>query len=141
MKTPFHLWIIGVLALLWSLAGAADYTLTELDHPAYMAQFTPDQVAYSHSFPAWVVAARATAVWAGVLGALLLLRRSGGAPLVFALSLAAMIVTDIYSFALAEVTMTDVFGPGALWFSGLIMVIGVALLLYARWMRQRGYLG
>jgi hypothetical protein len=141
MKAPFHLWFVGISSLLWNLVGAGDYTLTQFRHPAYMAQFTPEQVAYFQSFPTWVVASWATAVWAGVLGSVLLLMRSRLAALAFAVSLLGMIAAFTHNFGLAEVRMTDIAGPEALWFSLLILVIGVAEWLYARWMRQTGYLG
>lgn len=140
MKRPFHLWFFGSLAVLWNLVGAADYTLTQLNNSAYMAQFTPEQVAYFQSFPTWVVAAWATAAWSGLLGAVLLLTGSGLSVMVFALSLAAMLLTSLHNFLLDDVKLTDIAGPGAPWFSGLIVVIGVAEWLYARWMRQAGYL-
>lgn len=140
-KRPFHLWFFGILAVLWNLVGAADYTLTQLQQPAYMAQFTPEQLAYFQSFPTWVVAAWATAVWAGLLGAVLLLAGSGLSVGLFALSFAAMLVTAVHNFWLSDVSMADVTGPEAIWFSLLIMVIGLAEWLYSRWNRRMGVFG
>jgi hypothetical protein len=42
-KTPLHLWIVGILALLWSLLGAVDYIMTQTKNKAYMSQFTPER--------------------------------------------------------------------------------------------------
>ena len=53
-KAPVHLWIVGVLALLWSLMGAFDYLATKLELEFYMSQFTPEQLAYFNAFPAWM---------------------------------------------------------------------------------------
>ncbi|MEJ2086529.1 MAG: hypothetical protein P8Y44_12770, partial [Acidobacteriota bacterium] len=58
-KTPVHLWIIGVLALLWDGMGAFDYLATKLKLDFYMSQFNEQQLAYFYGFPAWV-----TAFWA-----------------------------------------------------------------------------
>lgn len=140
MGRPFHLWFFGALATLWNLVGAVDYTLTQLRHPAYMAQFTPEQVAYIDAFPTWVVGTWALAAWAGLLGAILLFMGSGLAVIVFATSLAAMLATTVYSLVLADVGMTEIAGPEAVWFSALILVIGAAQWLYARWNRQAGNL-
>jgi hypothetical protein len=51
-KTPFHLWIVGILALLWDAIGAFDYSATQLRMEAYMSQFTPEQLEYFYAFPA-----------------------------------------------------------------------------------------
>jgi uncharacterized membrane protein len=74
-KTPRHLWVVGIVALLWNLLGAMDYVMTEMKNEAYMSQFTPEQLEFFYGFPAWLVAFWAIAVWGGVLGAVLLLIR------------------------------------------------------------------
>ena len=75
-RTPWHLWVMGVVALLWSAMGALDYVMTQTMNEAYMSQFTPEQLAFFTSFPTWVVAAWAVAVWGGVLGATMLLMKA-----------------------------------------------------------------
>ena len=42
-KTPWHIWVVGVLALAWAGIGAIDYVMTQTRNPGYMAQFTQDQ--------------------------------------------------------------------------------------------------
>jgi hypothetical protein len=51
-RTPAHLWIVGVLSLLWNAMGAFDYTATRLRLDFYMSQFTPQQLDYFYNFPA-----------------------------------------------------------------------------------------
>ncbi|NNJ77956.1 MAG: hypothetical protein HKP19_01735, partial [Xanthomonadales bacterium] len=63
VKTPFHLWLIGILAVLWNAIGAFDYTATQMQMDFYMSQFSEEQLAYFYGFPAWVDAAWAIAVW------------------------------------------------------------------------------
>ena len=43
-STPWHLWAVGVVALLWNGYGGYDYVMTQTDNAAYMAQFTAEQV-------------------------------------------------------------------------------------------------
>ena len=74
-KTPIHLWVVGLLALLWNLVGAFDYAATQLRLESYMSQFTTEQLEYFYGFPAWMDAAWAIAVWASLLGAIALLLR------------------------------------------------------------------
>src|SRR3546814_11492179 len=51
VKTPWHLWVVGVLSLLWNAVGAFDYTMTKLNDADYLSAFTPEQIAYFQSFP------------------------------------------------------------------------------------------
>ena len=75
VKAPVHLWIVGILALLWNAVGAFDYLATKLRLDFYMSQFTPEQLDYFYGFPTWMVAAWAVAVWGALLGSLGLLVR------------------------------------------------------------------
>ena len=75
VATPKHLWVVGVLALLWNCMGAFDYVMTESRNASYLRGFTRQQLDYFFGFPAWVIACWAIAVWGGVAGSLLLLLR------------------------------------------------------------------
>lgn len=141
MRAPWHLWLVGIVTLLWNAMGATDYTLTQIDYQPYMSQFTEEQLVYFHSFPAWVVASWALAVWLSVAGSLLLLLKSRFAGTAFGLSLIFMAATFVHNFILAEVRMDQIAGPEAIWFTLAIVAVGVLTWLYARWMRQRGVLG
>ena len=138
-RTPVHLWIVGVLAVLWNAVGAFDYLMTQTRNESYMAQFTPEQLAYFYEFPTWVVAFWALAVWGGVAGAVLLLLRKRMAVPVLLVSLACMVVTSIHNFLLSD--GLAVMGNGAVAFSGVIFVIALGLWLYARAMAKGGVLG
>ena len=136
--TPKHLWVVGVLALLWNSVGAFDYVMTQTRNPTYMSSFTPDQLAYFYAFPKWVVAAWALAVWGGVLGAVLLLLRKRVAVPIFGASLAAMMLTSYYNFVLSS--GLAVMGREAAIFSAVIFVIAVALLIYSHRLARKGVL-
>ncbi|MDH4288628.1 MAG: hypothetical protein OEW27_03110 [Aquincola sp.] len=137
--TPWHLWLIGTLALLWNAVGAFDYVMTETRNASYMADFTPEQLAYFYGFPTWVVATWALSVWGGVLGAVLLLLRKRWAVPVFAASLATMAVTFFYNYVLTN-GIAVMGGAGGLIFTAVIFVVAVALLAYARALTRRGVL-
>lgn len=136
MKTPIHLWFVGVASLLWNLMGVIDYTMTQTHNRAYMAQFTPEQIAYFANFPAWVVGFWALAVWSALLGSILLLMRRGSAVMVFALSFAAMVVTMFHNYVLSDVSFSSVTGPETKWFSLAIFLAALGLWFYARWLRK-----
>jgi hypothetical protein len=39
-RVPLHLWIVGVLSLLWHMVGALDFVLTKLQNRDYIASMT-----------------------------------------------------------------------------------------------------
>lgn len=136
--TPWHLWVIGIVALLWNGMGAVDYLMTETQNDAYMSRFTPEQLDFFYGFPAWVVAFWALAVWGGLLGAIFLLLRKRFAVQTFLVSFVAMVITAIRNYVFADgLAVTGGFG---LVFSLIIFVFALLLYLYARAMRQRGVL-
>jgi hypothetical protein len=140
MKTPIHFWIVSVVSLLWNLMGTVDYTMTQTKNSAYLAQFTPEQLAYFASFPAWAVGFWATAVWFALLGSVLLLLRQRAAFPVFFVSFCAMLVTMVQNYFFSSVPLSDVSGPGAIWFSLAICLIAFGLVVYSRRMIRSGVL-
>ena len=70
---PWHLWLIGIVGVLWSSMGVLSFVLTQMKVEAVMSRFPPEQRAYFESFPWWAVASWAINVFGGVIGCLLLL--------------------------------------------------------------------
>jgi hypothetical protein len=139
IATPWHLWVVGTIALLWNGVGAFDYVMTETRNASYMSAFTPEQLAYFYGFPKWAVATWALGVWGGVLGCIALLLRRRWAVPVFAVSLASTALTFFYNFVLSD-GIAVMGGAGGLVFSAVIIAIAVALLVYARSLGRKGAL-
>jgi hypothetical protein len=137
-RTPRHVWVVGILSLLWNLMGAFDYLMTETKNDAYMSKFTPEQLEFYYGFPSWLVACWAIAVWGGVLGSVLLLMRKKLALPVFVASFLCMVVTTIQTYGFAG--GMDVSGAGGLAFSAVIFVVALFLIIYARSMTKKGVL-
>lgn len=135
-RAPWHLWVVGIVALLWSGIGAMDYVMTQTRNEAYLSQFTPEQLAFFFGIPAWTVATWAIAVWGGVVGAILLLARRRQAVWVFLASLIAMIITTFQNYVLSNgmEVAGDAFSLG---FTAVIFLLSLGFLLYARAMRER----
>ena len=140
MKTPIHLWIVGVVSLLWNSGGAFDYFMSQTRNEGYLAQMPPEAIAFLENTPTWFEAAWAVGVWFSVLGSLLLLLRSRFAGTAFAVSLMGLIASSIYTYGLAEQRTFEAGGLPALIFSILIPVVLIMLMLYARAMTRRGVL-
>ena len=135
-KAPWHLWLIGVIALLWNAVGAFDYYMSQTKNEAYMKMFTPEQLEFFYSFPSWSVALWAIAVWGGVLGCILLLLRNKLAVCVFLISLIGMVINTIYIYAFTN-GMEVMGDPISLAFSVAIFLVAVFLYFYSKNMQAR----
>lgn len=131
---PIHLWIVGVLSLLWNAMGATDFTLTNIRLQSWIAGLPPEVIQQIDAYPAWAVAAWGCGVWGALAGSLLLLFRSRYAVHAFALSLAGLAATTAYQ------VMTGTYGlTGAMAVMNLLIwAAAVALLIYALRMKARG---
>ena len=138
IRTPVHLWVVGVLSLLWNFMGAFDYLATQLKLEFRMGQFTPEQLEYFYNIPAWAVSGWAIAVWFALAGSIGLLLRKCWSVWVFGVSIAGMFVSTIHSFALSN--GAEIMGSGGVIFSVVIWAIAIGLFLYARAMCNKGVL-
>ena len=139
VRTRKHVYVVGVIALLWNAIGAFDYLMTQTRNASYMSAFTPEQLEYFYNFPAPMVAAWAIAVWGGVAGAVLLLMRRKQAVQVFLVSLAGMLMTTVYSYLLSN--GMELFGtPGTHAFNALIFAVSVGLFVYSIRLKEQGVL-
>jgi hypothetical protein len=137
-KVPWHLWLVGILGLLFNSVGAFDYLMTQTRNESYMGRFTPEQLEVLYGLPTWLVAFWGLAVWGGAVGALLMLLRKSLAAPVLLVSLLAMMATAIHDFVSAD-GLYETGGTGA-GFVLLIFVLALGLWLYARAMGERGVL-
>src|SRR5262245_20347250 len=139
-KAPVHLWIVGVVSLLWNAFGGYDYVMTQTDNEQYlsgMMGLSEADRAYFVSFPAWADAAWALGVWGAVLGSLLLLIRSRYAVWAFGVSLAGTVVSVLYQFALSPMP-EDLRGTWPLIVG--VLIVAIALFVYAQRMQAKGVL-
>ncbi len=145
-KTPVHLWVVGIVSLLWNLGGGgSDYVLTKLENEAYLDTMAsavgievPAVQAYFEAFPLWMNVAWALGVWGAVAGSLLLLFRSRYAYHAFIVSLFGIVVSTIYQFSDPLPGSADSSIPAIM--SVIVPLITVALILYARRQTQTGVL-
>ncbi|MBW0144249.1 hypothetical protein [Sphingomicrobium clamense] len=138
-KAPTHLWIIGILALLFNAMGALDYLMMRFKVDIYMAQLTEDMLAWYDSFPIWMEIAWPVSVWAAVIGCVLLLMRKSSAVTAFAVSTIAYLVAAVHSFG-TNPPPAELATPGSMIFSIFIGVQLALLWYYARRMTAMGVL-
>ncbi|MGZ9099805.1 MAG: hypothetical protein ACXW3O_08895 [Brevundimonas sp.] len=139
VRTPWHLWAVGIAALLWNGLGAFDYAMTQIQGDAWLARMDPTetQLAWFHAMPAWTDAAWAIFVWGGVLGAVLLMVRRKLAMPVFVVSFLGWAAGAVYTFGLSN--GMDVMGP---WWPVLVVKGATAafFIWYAWTMSKTGVL-
>lgn len=140
MRGPWHLWVVGVLSLLWNAGGAYDYIMMKTQNAAYLAMLTEEQLAFMTDVPVWYSVAWAVGVWGAVAGSALLLLRSRYASTAFWASLLGMLAATYRNFVLASPSALEISGSFALIFSGLIVVVAVFLIAYSRRMTSLGIL-
>lgn len=143
-NAPVHLWIFGALALLWNSFGAFDYLKTRMRDTDYLAVMMPGVdpgavLAWIDGFPIWAQFGWGLGVWGGVLGAILLLMRNRWAVPVFAASLVGAVLGLGYQIVAAP-PLAGVEGPMADIMPFVIILVALALFLYARTMKARGVL-
>lgn len=141
--TPWHLWAVGGLSLLWNLFGAVDYTMSQTRNQAYlkasaegMGITAGQMIDWIDGFPVWQHAFWALGVWGALAGSVLLLMRSRHAVWAFGVSLLGLAATQMYqAFAPKPDWAEAAFGMTV-----VIWAIATFLLIYAVMMRNKGIL-
>ncbi len=143
--TPWHLWVIAIVALLWHAGGANDYIQVQSGNADYIGQMsasygvTAQQVmTYYENWPFWVHSAWAIGIWGGVLGCLLLLFRSRFAYHAFIASLLGAVVTFIYRTA-RPLEGVELSTAGMI-FTAAIFAVTILLIIYSRRLSASGVL-
>ena len=140
IKAPWHVWVIGVLSLLFNAMGATDYTMTQMRNMTYLVEFggmTPEQLDYIMGFPAWANAFWALGTWGAFIGSALILLRSRWSVTAFIVSLIGLVGTTIFQYGIAD--MPASFNTaGAKAFYVFIWATVLLLLYYSMRMRAKG---
>ncbi len=139
-KTPWHLWVVGIVGVLWNAFGCIDYTMTKIQGDAWLRSMgmTDAQITSFNTMPAWMTAVWAIGVWGAVVGSILLLLRRRLAFPVFTVSLIAYVLSLVYAYALSDQAATM---PEGTWIMQVVILIGCLFFVwYSRMMAQRGLL-
>ena len=143
-RTPAHLWIVGILSLLWNCMGCFDYVMTRMRNTDYLASAMPSvdpnaMLAWIDGFPIYAQIGWGLGVWMGLLGSILLLLRNRWAVWSYGLSLLGAILGLGYQIALAPpLAGADRTIDKMMPF--VIIIVAVALFLYARAREKRAVL-
>jgi hypothetical protein len=143
MKKPTHLWIVGILALIWNGIGCFDYLMTRMRNEDYFRSMDTDpqaMLAWVDGFPLYAQFGWGLGVWMGLIGSALLLMSHRWAVPALALSLLGAVVGLGYQIFLAPPApppMNEGLGALMPW---IIILIAALLYYYARRQRANGVL-
>ena len=143
-RTPVHLWIVGIVSLLWGCFGAYDYVMSHMRDTDYIKASMPGvdpnaALAWMDAFPMYAKFGWGLGVWGGLLGAILLLARSRYAVWAYGLSLLGAVLGLGYQIALAP-PLPGADTPMMKTIPYVIILGSLALFLYARAMAKKGVL-
>lgn len=134
-KTPWHLWVVGVLSLLWNASGA--WVFVQAQTGAAM-DMDAAEIAYYAEQPRWMVVLTDLAFAAAILAALALLLRSRWTVRLYALSLAAILISSAFEIAMGTALLLN--DQGWLMLSLVTTALAVLQWLYAVMVGKRGVL-
>ena len=137
VKAPWHLWAVGVIAVLFNAIGVFDFVMSMAQGPAYLASagMTPQQIAHYANMPAWMIGVWALGVFGALLASFLLLLRRRTAFVVFIVSTAAFLMSLVYTYLLSG--DGAVMGQQMAMTSAVIAVLLALFCLYAYAMGRR----
>ena len=135
---PWHLWLVGVIAVLFNAIGAFDFVMAMSQGASYLAGagMTPAQIAHYLEMPFWMTAVWAIGVWGAMLGSALILLRNKLASAVFAVSLTAFLISLIYTYLLTD--GGAIMGRSMAITSAVITALLLFFLWYSWLMTKRG---
>jgi len=145
VRTPVHLWVVGILSLLWNCFGAYDYLMTRTHNMEYLKTAMPGVdpeagLAWVESMPMYAQFGWGLGVWFALLGSILMLIRSRWTVWSFGLSLLGALLSLGYQLLLAPPMPGATESPVMKIMPLFIIAVAVGLFLYARAMEKRGVL-
>lgn len=143
-RTPAHLWIVGILSLVWNSFGCVDYLMTRQRNTQYLASAMPGvdpnaMLAWIDAFPLYAQIGWGLGVWLGLLGSILLLLRKKWATWSYGISLVGAVLGLGYQIALAP-PLAGMEGKFNTVMPYVIIAVALGLFLYARAMEKKGVL-
>jgi hypothetical protein len=136
----WHLWLVGVLALLWNAAACFSHVQTLRQDEGYFRAtgVTTEMAAYFAGVPTWYVVAWTVGVWGGLLASVGLLMRKSSAVRWFAASQLAMVVNSVWT--LLNPNAYEVLGDVGRFGAIATIILAAFLVFYSMVLKRRGIL-
>ena len=139
--TPWHLWAVGGISLLWNAFGGYDFVMSVTQGETYWraSGMTDAMIAYYNAMPTWMYVPWVLGVWGAVAGSILLLMRNKLAVPAFGLSLLGAVGSLAYGLANPMPPLPEAMAMMS-YMSYVIVVIAAFLAWYAWTMGKKGLL-
>ena len=137
-RIPVWYRVLAVLGLLWNCLGVFSYLRSVGMLGDQLAGLDPAHLALARSIPAWVTGTFAVAVFAGLLGSLLMVAGKRLASPVLLLSLAAVIIQSAWVMFASNARAVE--GAIALLVPACITLVAILLVWLAAMGAARGWL-
>lgn len=135
IKTPWHLWVVGILGVLWNASGALTITMAQL---GMLPNISAEEAAYYAGQPLWFELITNIATYGSLFAGIALLCRSRFAFHLYGISLSMIVVSHLSDFAMG--TSRVFTNTGTVVVSLLIFVIACLQLFYTWRMTKKGVL-
>ena len=137
-KAPWHLWVVAVIAVLFNAIGVFDFVMSRAQGAQYMAGagMTPAQIDHYMGMPGWMLVVWAIGVFGAFLASILLLMRRKLAFVTFVVSLAAFLLSLLYTYVLTD--GGEIMGSQMAIISAVIAGLLAFFAWYSRFMTARG---
>lgn len=104
-KTPWHVWVVGLVSLLWNSVGGFSYTMTRLGRLEDLGM-SQTEIAFFESSPVWANAFWALGVWGAIAGSVLILLRSRFAVHALVVAIIGLLGSNTWQYVIADVPET-----------------------------------
>ncbi|MEV0333879.1 hypothetical protein [Nocardia sp. NPDC050717] len=140
IRTPWHVWVVGVVLLLLNLGGVYDQVMALSENAEYFRSqgYTAEQVAYFTDYPLLLAVFWTVGVWGGLLAAVLLLARSRWAFAAATAGVVGQIVLALVTYGFRD--RLDILGTRLALFDLVVFLLSVAFAAYCHRMVRRGVL-
>ena len=135
ISTPWHVWVVGGLLLIWSGFGVFDYIATVIRYEPHLSRFPEEALDYYFNAPVWMYAMWGISVFGGFFGAAFILMRNKLAVPFFGAGWICSVIAGVYSF----VNPPPIEGAGGM-FIGIVLAVSLLFLIYVVWLKRRGVL-
>ena len=133
-NTPWHLWVIGGLLLIWNGMASAGYLATLFRFEPLLTNHPEEVLAYYYAAPVWLSIMLGGSIIGGFIGsAFLLLRRKIAIPITFIAWLCSVVV------AINDYRNPSPSSPGVIFYI-IMLIVALLLIVYMVWLSRSGVL-
>jgi len=134
LATPWHLWVVGGLLLIWNGTAVFDYIATMIRYEPYLSGYPEEALDYYFSAPVWMYFMWGISSFGGFLSAVFLLLRRKIAVPIGAVAWICSLIAAIYTYINPAPVGGDIM------FYIIVLIAALLIILYMVWLSRRAVL-